>query len=68
MPTTTPPPALAPCHGLRDTYHDTVQPLPMCLDCQRWLQRHTSGQPIRPAAEVVGAVVPMLRCRDRVEG
>lgn len=56
-----------PCHGLRDAYNDTVQPLPMCLGCQRWIQSTPLIPAITPSAFVAG-VVPLLMCRDRVAG
>lgn len=56
-----------PCHGLRDAYRDTVQPLPMCQSCTRWLQSTPLIPVIVPRAEVAG-IRPLLLCRDRVEG
>lgn len=55
-----------PCHGLRDAYNDTVQPMPMCQDCQRWLHGVTTLARILPRASVAGVAVPVLVCRDRL--
>lgn len=50
MTTTTLPYDMARCHGLRDTYTDSVRPLPMCHGCARWIDADKRG-PHTPIAE-----------------
>lgn len=57
------------CHGLRDAYSDTVRPLPMCCDCDRWRDAadRPAGAtvlPFAPAEVRLGVLICPARLRS----